>query len=159
MIANIGTAQLHPRRTLHDLRGQDLEDWPVGDVGHRLQGTPPSRGAVTVHQHQRHRFTAFTTDAKKGQLADLELRHRRRARCGDRICNVKHTGLRNLPFKHFARNQVWWEIIALACVLLAWTQMLALTGKAHRWEPKWNPAHPARQPGSQPLRPALPRHD
>ena len=32
-----------------------------------------------------HRFTAFATDAKKGQLADLELRHRRRARCEDRI--------------------------------------------------------------------------
>ena len=28
-----------------------------------------------------HRFTAFATSTKKGQLADLELRHRRRARC------------------------------------------------------------------------------
>jgi hypothetical protein len=31
-----------------------------------------------------HRFTAFVADTKKGQLADLELRHRRRARCEDR---------------------------------------------------------------------------
>ena len=30
-----------------------------------------------------HRFTAFATDARKGQLAGLELRHRRRARCED----------------------------------------------------------------------------
>jgi hypothetical protein len=32
-----------------------------------------------------HRFTVFATDAKRGQLADLELRHRRRARCEDPV--------------------------------------------------------------------------
>ena len=68
------------------------------------------------------------TARKKGQLADLELRHRRRARCEDRIRNAKDTGLRNLPLKGFAQNQVWCEIVALACELLAWTQLLALTG-------------------------------
>jgi hypothetical protein len=66
----------------------------------------------------------------------LELRHRRRARCEDRIRNAKDTGLRNLPLKKFAQNQVWCEIVALACELLAWTQMLALPGTARRWEPK-----------------------
>ena len=30
-----------------------------------------------------HRFTCFATSTKGGQLADLELRHRRRARCED----------------------------------------------------------------------------
>jgi hypothetical protein len=83
-----------------------------------------------------HRFTAFATDAKKGQLADPELRHRRRARCEDRIRCAKDTGLRNLPLKGFAANQLWYEIVALACDLLAWAQMLALTGDARRWEPK-----------------------
>ena len=51
-----------------------------------------------------HRFTAFATDAKKGQLADLELRHRRRARCEDRIRRAKD-GLRNLPLKGFVRSR------------------------------------------------------
>jgi hypothetical protein len=84
-----------------------------------------------------HRFTAFATDARKDQLADLELRHRRRARCEDPIRCAKDTGLRNLPsLKGFAQNQVWWEIVALACELLAWTQMLALAGTARRREPK-----------------------
>jgi hypothetical protein len=83
-----------------------------------------------------HRFTAFATDAKRGQLADLELRYRRRARCEDRIRCAKDTGLRNLPLKGFAQNQAWCEVVALACELLAWTQMLALTGTARRWEPK-----------------------
>ena len=44
--------------------------------------------------------------------------------------------LRNLPLKGFAQNRLWCEITALACELLAWTQMLALTGIARRWEPK-----------------------
>ena len=83
-----------------------------------------------------HRFTCFATDTRRGQLADLELRHRRRARCEDRIRCAKDTGLRNLPLKGFAQNQIWCEIVALACELLAWTQMLALAGAARRWEPK-----------------------
>jgi hypothetical protein len=28
------------------------------------------------------------------------------------------------------------QVVALACELLAWTQMLALTGPARRWEPR-----------------------
>ena len=44
-----------------------------------------------------HRFTCFATRTRSGQLADLELRHRRRARCEDRIRCAKDTGLRNLP--------------------------------------------------------------
>jgi Transposase DDE domain group 1 len=43
---------------------------------------------------------------------------------------------RNLPLKGTAQNQLWCEIVALACELLAWTQLLALTGTARRWEPK-----------------------
>ena len=81
-------------------------------------------------------MTCFATSTRGGQLADLELRHRRRARCEDRIRCAKDTGLRNLPLHGFAQNQIWTEIVALACELLAWTQMLALDGKARRWEPK-----------------------
>ena len=73
-----------------------------------------------------HRFTCFATSTKGGQLADLELRHRRRARCEDRIRNAKDTGLRNLPLHGYEQNQIWCEIVALACELLAWMQMLAL---------------------------------
>jgi hypothetical protein len=48
----------------------------------------------------------------------------------------KNTGLRNLPLKGFAQNQLWCEIVALACELAAWTQLIALAGEAPRWEPK-----------------------
>ena len=53
-----------------------------------------------------------------------------------RIRAAKDTGLRNLPLHGFAQNQVWCEIVAMACELLAWMAMLALTGPARRWEPK-----------------------
>ena len=82
------------------------------------------------------RFACFATSTKGGQLPDLELRHRRRARCEDRIRCAKDTRLRNLPLHGFAQNQIWSPIVALACELLAWTQMFAFYGPARRWEPK-----------------------
>lgn len=50
-----------------------------------------------------------------------------RARVEDRIRNLKDTGLRNLPFHGFDRNQMWLEIIASAADLLVWTQTSAVT--------------------------------
>jgi hypothetical protein len=83
-----------------------------------------------------HRFAAFATSTQGGQLADLELRHRCRARCEDCIRCAKDTGLRNLPLQGFSQNQIWCELVAMACELLAWMQMLALDGPARRWELK-----------------------
>jgi len=83
------------------------------------------------------RITAFATNTVRGQLADLELRHRRRARCEDRIRIAKDTGLNNLPLASFNANQIWCAVVALAAEITAWMQMLALTDhQARRWEPK-----------------------
>jgi hypothetical protein len=83
------------------------------------------------------RITAFVTNSRRGQLTDLELRHRRRARAEDRIRCAKDTGLANLPLHDFAQNQIWCAIVALAADLVAWMQILALTEHpARRWEPK-----------------------
>lgn len=65
------------------------------------------------------------------------MRHRRRARAEDRIRAAKDTGARNLPLHSFNQNRIWLELVLLALDLMAWTQMLALTGPdACRWEPK-----------------------
>lgn len=83
------------------------------------------------------RVTAFATNTRRGQLAALELRHRRRARAEDRIRAAKHTGLTNLPLHAFAQNQIWCALVALACEITAWMQTLTLAGHhARRWEPK-----------------------
>jgi hypothetical protein len=113
-----------------------LAAWPKGMRVIVRKERPHPGAQLRFTDIDGHRFTCFATSTKTGQLADLELRHRRRARCEDRIRCAKDTGLRNLPLKGFAQNQIWCEIVALACELLAWTQMLALTGPARRWEPK-----------------------
>jgi hypothetical protein len=132
-----GDGQVREGAWVADITGLlELQDWPAGMRVIVRKERPHPGAQLRFTDVDGHRFTAFATDAKKGQLADLELRHRRRARCEDRIRCAKDTGLRNLPLKGFAQNQLWCEIVALACELLAWTQMLALAGTARRWEPK-----------------------
>src|SRR5690348_7567175 len=114
----------------------DPGSWPAGMRVIVRKERPHPGAQLRFTDIDGHRFTAFATCTRKGQLADLELRHRRRARCEDRIRCAKDTGLRNLPLKGFAQNQIWCEIVALACDLLAWTQLLALTGTARGWEPR-----------------------
>lgn len=79
----------------------------------------------------------FATNTIGGRLADLEVRHRSRARCEDRIRNLKDTGATNLPLHAFGKNQIWLELACLASELIAWTQLLAFHGLPARcWEPK-----------------------
>jgi hypothetical protein len=129
--------QVRPGAWVAEITGMlDLSAWPRGMRVIVRKERPHPGAQLRFTDIDGHRFTCFATDARCGQLADLELRHRRRARCEDRIRCAKDTGLRNLPLHGFTQNQIWCEIVALACELLAWTQMLALTGRARRWEPK-----------------------
>ena len=77
------------------------------------------------------RLTAFVTNISVGSLQTLELRHRRRARCEDRIRTAKDAGLTNLPLHGFAQNEIWLAIVTLAAELTAWMQMLALASRMH----------------------------
>jgi hypothetical protein len=129
--------QMRPGAWVAEITGMlDLAGWPKGMRVIVRKERPHPGAQLRFTDIDGHRFTAFATSTKGGQLADLELRHRRRARCEDRIRCAKDTGLRNLPLQGFAQNQIWCEIVALACELTAWMQMLALDGPARRWEPK-----------------------
>lgn len=109
----------------------------LGDAGDHPQGRTAPGCAAAPDRSRRHAGTAFATKTARGQLADLELRHRRRARCEDRTRVAKDTGLRNLPLHDFTQNQIWCAIVALASELTAWIQMLTLADHdARRWEPK-----------------------
>ena len=58
------------------------------------------------------------------------------------------------PLKGFAQNQLWCEIVALACELLAWTQMLALAGHRPPLGTQTAPAAPVlRRRAARPQRP------
>jgi hypothetical protein len=114
----------------------DLAGWPKGIRVIARKERPHPAEQLRFTDIDGHRVTCFATSTRHGQLADLELRHRRRARCEDRIRCAKDTGLRNVPLHGYAQNQIWCEIVALACELLAWMAMLALNGPARKWEPK-----------------------
>jgi hypothetical protein len=129
--------QVRPGAWVAELTGLlDLTGWPAGMRVIARKERPHPGAQLRFTDIDGHRFTCFATDATHGQLADLELRHRRRARCEDRIRAAKDTGLRNLPLHGFAQNQIWCELVAMACELTAWMQMLALDGPARAWEPK-----------------------
>ncbi|MCX4774485.1 transposase [Streptomyces sp. NBC_01285] len=114
----------------------DLTTWPKGMRLIVRKERPYPGAQLRFTELDGLQLTCFATNTKGGQLADLELRHRRRARCEDRIRNARDTGLRNLPLHDTAQNQIWLEIVSLALDLLAWMPMLALTSKTRRWEPK-----------------------
>jgi hypothetical protein len=118
----------------------NLTNWPKGMRVIVRKERPHPGAQLRITDVDGHRVTAFATNTARGQLADLELRHRRRARAEDRIRCAKDTGLTNLPLHEFTQNQIWCAIVSLACELTAWMQMLAFTGDnshpARRWEPK-----------------------
>jgi hypothetical protein len=108
-----GDGEVRDGAWVADITGMlDLSSWPA-EMRVIVRKERPHPGAqLRFTDIDGHRFTALATDEKGGQLAGLELRHRRRARCEDRC--AKDTGLRNLPLKGHAQNQIWCEIFALA---------------------------------------------
>ena len=92
----------------------DLHTWPAGTraICRREDAHPGAQLRFT--DHDGHRFQVFLTDQPDPDLAQLELRHRQRARVEDRIRAAKATGLRNLPFDRWRRNRVWLELVLAA---------------------------------------------
>jgi hypothetical protein len=103
------------------------------DARHRPQGAPAPRRPAPAHRHRRppvHRLR----DRREARPWSSATGSAPGARTGSAARRTPGCG--TSPLKGFAQNQVWCEIVALACELLAWTQLLALTGTARRWEPK-----------------------
>jgi hypothetical protein len=92
----------------------DLSSWPRGIPADRAARAPAPWRAIVVHHHDGRRFQAILTDQDDDDIAVLECRHRQHAHVEDRICDDKDIGLRKFPFKQFALNEVWLEIIMLA---------------------------------------------
>ncbi|MGP5008103.1 transposase, partial [Brachybacterium tyrofermentans] len=112
-------------------------DWPEGMRVIVRRERPHPGAQLRFDDVDGYRLTAFATNATQGQLADLEVGHRRRARCEDRIRVAKDMGLRNLPLTSFAQNRIWCQIVALASEISAWMGLLGYADQpARRWEPK-----------------------
>jgi hypothetical protein len=111
--------------------------WPPGMRIIARRERPHPGAQLHLTDRDGWRITAFATNTVGGRIADLEVRHRLRARAEDRIRGLKDTGLTNLPLQAFAKNQIWLELACLAYELLTWTQLLAFYDQpARTWEPK-----------------------
>jgi DDE family transposase len=119
-----------------ELTGDILDGWPKGMRMIVRKERPHPGAQLRLTDADGMRLTCFATNTLGLPIAELELRHRLRARAEDRIRAARATGLRNLPLHHTAQNRIWLEIVQIALDLLAWMPMLALTGKARLWEPR-----------------------
>jgi hypothetical protein len=119
-----------------ELTGSLLDGWPKGMRLIVRKERPHPGAQLRITDADGMRITCFATNTPDRPIAELELRHRLRARAEDRIRAARSTGLRNLPLHHTAQNKVWLEIVQVALDLLAWMPMLALTDQARLWEPR-----------------------
>jgi hypothetical protein len=119
-----------------ELTRLDLSAWPKGARAICRRERPHPGAQLSFTDHEGHRFQVVLTDQKDADIALLEARHRARARCEDRIRSAKDTGLRNLPFREFAANEVWLELVLMAQDLIAWAKILLLDKDLARTEPK-----------------------
>lgn len=69
------------------------------------------------------RVTAFITDSP-GKPQVLDLRHRGRGRCEQRIKDAKDLGFLAVPHHSFAANRIWMHAVFLAGALSTWTRLL-----------------------------------
>jgi hypothetical protein len=116
--------------------GVDLPAWPGGSRLIVRRERPHPGAQLSFTDHDGYRFQAILTDQSATDIAALERDHRARARVEDRIRDDKDTGLSKFPFKAFALNEVWLEIVLLAHDLIVWTQALLLSGELAKAEPK-----------------------
>ena len=114
----------------------DLSTWPDGSRLIVRRERPHPGAQLSFTDHDGYRFQAILTDQTDPDIAIIERRHRQRARVEDRIRDDKDTGLAKLPFKAFAMNEVWLEIVMLAHDLIVWTEALVLDGELSKAEPK-----------------------
>jgi Transposase DDE domain group 1 len=114
----------------------DLSSWPEGSRLIVRRERPHPGAQLSFTDHDGYRFQAILTDQDDDDIAVLECRHRQHAHVEDRIRDHKDTGLRKFPFKEFALNEVWLEIVMLAHDLIVWTQALLLDGELQKAEPK-----------------------
>ena len=114
----------------------DLSAWPEGCRLIVRRERPHPGAQLSFSDHDGYRFQAILTDQTDEDIAVLECRHRQHAHVEDRIRDDKDTGLSKFPFKEFALNEVWLEIVMLAHDLIVWTQALVLDGELAKAEPK-----------------------
>ena len=105
-----------------------LAAWPAGTRAICRRERPHPGAQLSFSDAGGHRFQVMLTNQQGSRLARLEQVHRQRAAIEDAIRCAKASGLRNLPFRSYAMNAAWLELVLCGCDLLVWTRRLLLAG-------------------------------
>ena len=105
----------------------DLTGWPKGMRVIARKERPHPGAQLRITDADGLRVTAFATNTSRGQLADLELRHRRRARCEDQDPRGQgHRPDQPAPARHGPEPGIFCAVQQVIA------QTGALTGKTRR---------------------------
>jgi len=115
----------------------EARGWPSGTRAICRREIPHPGAQLSFTDLDGHRFQVFLTNQKGRRIARLEQLHRCRAAIEDSIRCGKASGLRNMPFHGYLKNEAWLELVLMGCDLVAWTRMLLLSGtRMAKAEPK-----------------------
>jgi hypothetical protein len=114
----------------------DLSRWPQGSRVIVRRERPHPGAQLRLADIDGFRYQATLTSQAGADLAAIERTHRQRGRCEQRVCALKDTGARNLPFGDQHANAIWLELCLTAGDLICWTQHLALGGELAVCEPR-----------------------
>jgi hypothetical protein len=109
----------------------DLSSWPQGTrvIIRRERAHPGAQLSFT--DHDGHRFQP-SSPTRQAQSPSVSVITAGALASRTTSANDKDTGLRNLPFRDFAQNQVWLQIIRLAHDLIVWTPTTPARGRARQ---------------------------
>ena len=114
----------------------DLSRWPQGSRVIVRRERPHPGAQLRLADVDGFRYQATLTSQAGADIAAIERTHRQRGRCEQRVCALKDTGARNLPFGDQHANAIWLELCLTAGDLICWTQHLALDGELAVCEPR-----------------------
>ena len=113
----------------------DLAEWPEG-TRLIIRRQPKHPGTQTsLFPDLEYRFWGHYTD-QDGDPDELDRSMRAHANVEDYIGRLKGSGLERFPFTDLTANKAWLQTVCWASDLVAWFQLLCLTGPLARAKPK-----------------------
>lgn len=114
----------------------DLSTWPQGSrlICRRERAHPGAQLSLVDTGGWRH--TCFLTDQTGEDLAELDRDHRAHAHVEQRIEDGKALGLAKLPFRSFAMNEAWMQLVLAAQDILGFAKALTLEGELAKAKPQ-----------------------
>jgi Transposase DDE domain group 1 len=114
----------------------DLSAWPEGSrlICRRERAHPGAQLSLVDTDGWRHQ--CFLTDQAGEDIAELDRDHRAHAHVEQRIEDSKALGLAKLPFRSFAMNEAWMQLVLAAQDIFAFAKALTLAGELAKAKPQ-----------------------